>query len=441
MPVTPVKIPMADWKRLSADEAILSLKNRFLEGNPVLTGGTVSAIARPGMRYWATVGDGPIRKLFQQPGVFDDDAFAASGRSLFRLDRQGDPVLGVNNTEIYDRLSHLYRLPVNMCAVGPVGNISAKLWITDGEGLYYYSDDAPASVVGSFTGTPNDGDVVVIDGVYYAFEATQGDLDTGSPAGTSGNPWKVYIGGAADAAAASLQAAINAGTGAGTRYSTATTAHPTVFAGGVNFEDPADIEITIYHRDEGSTGNGTTVSETATGFAWSAGTMTGGGGSSVTQVDTPGNFSPIDVNTINGYVIVIPDQNATNNGRFYWIEPGENFIDPLNWATAERLPDAVTDVAVFNGNIWFMGNSNTEAWYATGDQDTPFAPLQGVVFERGVHEHTAVEIKNAVVTVDTTGGVFAVGIGGGGGQRISTPAIEERIRAAINRQRTLTFDD
>ena len=37
-------------------------------------------------------------------------------------------------------------------------------------------------------------------------------------------------------------------------------------------------------------------------------------------------------------------QGADKNGRFYWIEPGEHVIDPLNFATAERLPDPVLSV-------------------------------------------------------------------------------------------------
>lgn len=440
MSVSPVKIPIADWKRLSSDEAILSLKNRFLEGNPVLSDGTVSAIARPGMRYWATVGDGPIRKLFQQPGAFDDDAFAASGRSLYRLDRQGDALLGVNNTEIFDRLSASAKLPICMAVSGRVGDVYPRLWFTDGEGLYYYTEDIHANVTLTFTGTPADGDTVVINGTYYVWETNQATLDTGSPAGTLANPWKVYTGGDAVAASFALMRAINANGGAGTAYSTATTAHTTVFAGGINSEVANPI-LTLYAKAEGSLGNGLAISETGSAVTLSASTFTGGAGTGVVQVPTPSSWSPIDVTTINGYVIVIPTQYESISGRFFWIEPGSDEINELNYATAERLPDEITDVDVFNGHIWFMGNSNTEAWYATGDQDTPFAPLQGVVFERGVHEHTAVKVKNAIVTVDTTGGVWAIGIGGGAGERISTPAVEERLRAAINRQRTLTFDD
>lgn len=441
MAVTEVDIPTGDWIRASSKEADLRLKNRFLEQNPSLNGGKAAAIARPGMRYWATVGTGPIRKLFQQPGAFDDDAFAASGTSLFRLDRQGDPLGGVLNTEIWTRLSGHAKLPVVMAVTGRVGDVQPKLWFSDGDILCYYSEDMPSYVVGTFaSAAPADGGTVVIDGVYYAWEATRADLDTGSPAGTMANPWKVWTGGSSLGAATALFRAINGVSGAGTSYSTALTAHPTVFASAPYYTAPTGVNstLTVYARAEGALGDGITVSEVSTEFLWGAAATANGGTTGVVHVPTPGDWSPIDITSLNGYLIVVPKQYESVNGRFYWVAPGANQIDQLDYATAERLPDAITDVNVFNGNLWLMGNSVTEAWYATGDQDTPFAPLQGVVFERGVHEHTAVEIRNAIVTVDTTGGVWAIG---SGTERISNPAIEERIRAAINRQRTLTFDD
>ena len=440
MAVTEVEIPTGDWIRASSQEADLRLKNRFLEQNPSLHG-KGAAIARPGMRYWATVGTGPIRKLFQQPGAFDDDAFAASGTKLYRLDRQGDPLGGVLNTEIWDRLSTTAKLPVIMAVTGQVGSIQPKLWFSDGLRLCYYTEDLPAKVVATFTtAVPADGGTFNIDGVYYVWEATQGDLNTGSPAGTLANPWKVWTGGSALAAATALYSAMQGLTGAGSSYSTATTPHPTAFASPPYYTTSSgdNCTVDIWHRTEGSAGNGAVVAEASSNFSFSAGTMTGGAGTGVVTVPTPGGWSPIDITSLNGYLIVVPKQYESINGRFYWVAPGSNQIDQLDYATAERLPDAITDSNVFNGNLWLMGNSVTEAWYATGDQDTPFAPLQGVVFERGVHEHTAVEIRNAIVTVDTTGGVWAIG---SGSERISNPAIEERIRAAINRQRTLTFDD
>lgn len=440
MAVKDVDIAPSDWIRSSTKEADLRAKNRFMEQNPSLHG-KGSAIARPGMRYWATVGTGPIRKLFQQPGAFDDDAFAASGRSLYRLDRKGDPIAGVLNTEIFSLLSSSARLPVTMAVTGRVGSVDPKLWFSDGNGLYYYTEDLPSVVVATFTATaPADAGTVVIDGVYYAWEDTQGDLDTGSPDGTVGAPWKVWTGGGALASATNLFWAINGTDGAGSAYSTATTAHPTVFASYPAYTDPNgyNATVSVYARADGAAGDGLAVSETSTEFSWGAAATAGAGDTGVVHVPTPGTWAPIDIASINSYLIVVPKQYETVNGRFFWVRPGANQIEELDFATAERMPDAITDVNVFNGNVWFMGSSITEAWYPTGDQDTPFAPLQGVVFERGVHEHTAVEIRNAIVTVDSTGGVWAIG---SGSERISTPAIEERIRAAINRQRTLTFDD
>jgi hypothetical protein len=54
--------------------------------------------------------------------------------------------------------------------------------------------------------------------------------------------------------------------------------------------------------------------------------------------------------------------------------------------------------------------------------------LQGVTFDRGTWEGTAVQVKESMIVVDADGGVFQIA---GGLKRISRPDIEERIRVAI----------
>src|SRR3546814_11161945 len=48
------------------------------------------------------------------------------------------------------------------------------------------------------------------------------------------------------------------------------------------------------------------------------------------QVYMPDDMGVIDVAVINSYVIVIPVQEDGYQGRFYWIDPGEIVVDPLN---------------------------------------------------------------------------------------------------------------
>src|SRR3546814_13767742 len=84
------------------------------------------------------------------------------------------------------------------------------------------------------------------------------------------------------------------------------------------------------------------TTETGASLAWSDGaTLTGGGSAAVSQVYLPDDMGVIDVAVINSYVIVIPVQEDGYQGRFYWIDPGEIVVDPLNFATAERSPDGI----------------------------------------------------------------------------------------------------
>src|SRR3546814_1160625 len=73
------------------------------------------------------------------------------------------------------------------------------------------------------------------------------------------------------------------------------------------------------------------TTETGASLAWSDGaTLTGGGSAAVSQVYMPDDMGVIDVAVINSYVIVIPVQEDGYQGRFYWIDPGEIVVDPLN---------------------------------------------------------------------------------------------------------------
>ena len=118
-------------------------------------------------------------------------------------------------------------------------------------------------------------------------------------------------------------------------------------------------------------------------------------------------------------------------GRFYWINPGENTIDPLDFATAERSPDGITQVLVFGDMFWLMGQNTTEPWITTGVYATPMERYQGILYDRGCWPDTAVQVKDSIILVDEDGAVFQIK---SGQSRISNPAIEERIRLALQRQ-------
>jgi hypothetical protein len=141
----------------------------------------------------------------------------------------------------------------------------------------------------------------------------------------------------------------------------------------------------------------------------------------------------ISLGYIASYVVCVPAQGQGINGRFFWIDPGETTIDPLDFATAERAPDPVFAVVVFGDQFWLPGSNTTEVWYFTGNIDSPVLRLQGVTFDRGTWQGTALQIKESMIIVDSDGGVFKIA---GGLKRITEghPDIEERIRKAIQYQ-------
>lgn len=147
------------------------------------------------------------------------------------------------------------------------------------------------------------------------------------------------------------------------------------------------------------------------------------------DVPTPDDVGIFSVGYIASYVVCVPSQGQDINGRFYWINPGEVTIDPLDFATAERAPDPISGVVIFNDQFWLPGDKTTEAWYFTGDIDAPVLRVQGIVFDRGAWAGTAIQVKDSMIIVDSEGAVIQ--ITGGSSKRISRPDIEEQIREAI----------
>lgn len=155
------------------------------------------------------------------------------------------------------------------------------------------------------------------------------------------------------------------------------------------------------------------------------------GAGNILPVALPDDVGMISLAYVASYVVCVPAQGFDINGRFYWIEPGAVVIDPLNFATAESAPDPIYAAVAFGDQFWLPGQSTTEVWYFSGNPDAPVSRLQGVAFNRGTWEGTAVQVKESMVIVDNDGAVFQIA---GGLDRISTPAVEERVRRAIAEQ-------
>jgi hypothetical protein len=148
--------------------------------------------------------------------------------------------------------------------------------------------------------------------------------------------------------------------------------------------------------------------------------------------DAPSAGYVQDVEQLNAYgIILLP------NGRFYWLVPGNTAIEPLDYATAESLPDKAVAVRRLGDEFWIFGSQNVEVWQATGDQDAPFQRASGRSFERGCMGRDAVRrFDNTLVWVGDDCQVYRAS---SVPQVISDPGISERIRKATGDFSAWTF--
>lgn len=415
-----IPLSRSDYFRGVAKEAQIRTRNRYFEQNPVLTDKQAALIARMGLRRYLYVGEGPIRATYSQSGSFSDALFTASGDALWRVDTDS------TITFIGNLGSPNVQNSVSMAATSNIGETPAYLFVATGGALMCYMEDGYA--LGTISGSPANTNVVRIGAIYYSF--TNGSVDAGTPLGTVAFPWLVALGTSDTDAWQNLADAIMNSGVPGTQYSTALVASTEVIVQG-NSTTAVSIRATAV----GIAGNGVVTTETGAAMDWTAGTLTGGGGPVWFQVATPDDVGIVSVGYIASHVVCVPAQGQGINGRFFWIDPGETTIDPLDFATAERAPDPISEVVVFGDQFWLPGDNTTEVWYFTGNEDSPVLRVQGVVFDRGAWPGTAVQVKESMIIVDSGGGVFQVS-GAGGPKRISRPDVEERIREAIQYQAT-----
>ncbi len=291
------------------------------------------------------------------------------------------------------------------------------LFITDGLLLQYY--DGEAASTGTLTvagGNIVATDTVEIGGVYYDW--TAGSVDAGTPAGTVGDPWLVDLGADDAEALANLLLALNAAGTAGVEYSTALVAHLTVE--GVVSDATT---LLVRARTRGTGGDAITTTETGANISWAAVTLEGGGAQSLNGVVTPDDVAMVSLDNLASFVVTV----VANSQRFYWIQPGAVIIDALDFAEAESEPDEVIQVMRIGDSLYFLGQSSTEVWYASGAQDAPFLRQQGLAFSQGVLEGTAVPIRTQIMLIAEDNIAYEIA---GGPRRVSNNSIEEKIRLA-----------
>ncbi len=410
--MTAQRLPLSilNWSRSVAGEPDIKLVNRYYEQDPTNQESQVALLTRPALFYYIDLGTSPVRNTYSQPGVFGDALFAVAGNTVYKVTPAGvASTLGTLSTS--------------------TGYVSIAItetyaFFADGAGLKCYTENDYARGTLTITGAIAAAETVVIGTKHYKFS---GDVSPYAD-GTASTPWLVLVGGSAADSLQNLFDAIGDTGSAGISYSLALIPNPDV--------QPSSVTATVLKiraLTPGTAGNSLATTETLANGAWGASTLTGGGGTSFTSVSVPNSRGVISVGVIISFTIVlIAPGNPSENGRFYWIWPGENTIQDLDFATAERSPDKAWNVVVLGDQFWLPGQNTIEVWQPTGDGDAPFERQQGRLFERGAWEGTVVPIGEAMMLVDSTGNVWEVT---DAPRIVSTPGITQRIREAINAQR------
>lgn len=425
-------LPLAksDWRRETAEEPVAKVQNRFFEQNPTNLVEGSSLILRPGFKFWTNLGNSPVLSIHSQDGAFQNDAFVIQTNQVMRIDEQATTIGPLSSSFSSNKTS-----ANQACFSNSIGSVPSYFFFIKGTSLDSYCHLPVATNYITFSAQPEVDSIVRLGEMYYKFVAP-GNVDTGTIDGTSTNPWKVSRGAVAGEAFFNLTRAVNAVGTAGTDYSSVLTKNPLV-----NADEYTGLTVVNFYAATGGVGGNsinTSVSATSV-MSFASATFTGGASSgkddSSHAVPLPADegdpflreISVKALASINSYtIVVVNSQYNGTSGRFYWINPGETWIDPLSFATTESNPDSIVSVQVIGDQLWFLGKDSIEIWSATGDPDLPFAKINGLTMNYGSLEGTDATINNILFFADTTGIVYSVS--GGAPTRISTNAIEEKVR-------------
>lgn len=423
-----VPLGVSAYKRTFSGEPEVRLVNRFLETNPTNLREKIALLSRAGTVSLGQFAGGLIRSTYSKVGLFGGDLFIVSGSNLYRLSATTGLVMPVSGTLQNNGNGFVYQ--AWMKGIGYEYD-----FFSDGSSVQFYSTRALGVLTVTAGGSNITNQVIDINGVYYSWSAT---VNSGTPAGTSGAPYLALLGTAVpdangltgDASSlANMNALLNFSGVSGFTYSSTLP--------GASADVTAQSEattMTVTALVDLSAGNLITTSIfSGANLSWGAATLTGGGNQALQTVtgmgptEVPGAITPLS-----GYILVA----VAGTTKFYWINPGETIIDPLNFASKESNPDPITGMATIGDQSYVCGGESTENWYATGTFTAPFAPIEGRVYRRGVLAGTETVVKDALMLVGDDGVVYTIGYNWGdtsqyGVHAVSTHGIEERIRTQM----------
>jgi len=435
--MTSVPLGRSAYERLYGGTPAVQLLNRWLEPNPANLREGTSVIARPGtteilsLNQGTFSGLGAIRGLYVLNGLFNDALFVVCGSNLYRIDTN------MTVTQIQGVISGTGYPEVGW----QKGAGYEQLWISDGTVLQYYSGTTSASGTLTKTGTIVNGtDTFQVGGVYYTWGTTFSSLD----AGTSAHPFVVNpttsVGAILDPMNQLVLAINDSGT-PGTDYSSTIAGANTLVSAKGDGNNPATV-VTLTALLAGTSGNSISLVVTGgTHLTASNSTLQNGGIDALIGCTIPGGLTPISITQVSSYLLVA----ISNSQQFYWVNPGDTTINALNFASKESSPDDIISMRAVGDQVLIMGEKSTENWYATGNSQAPFAPIEGRVYARGVIEGTAVVVDDGIILVGDDGRVYNIGYAYGdntdagfGVNRISNNGIEERVRYQLRREAGLT---
>lgn len=422
-----VSIPLGHqaYKRAYAGSPEIRLENRYLEKSPTNLIEQVSLIPRAGTPFLASFDSGGLvggdRSQFSKVGLFDGDLFVAMGPNLYRYATDG------TKTHIVGLLN----------GIGPIAFAWMKgigyeyLFIADGLLLQVYNGGSHATNTLTTANPAAYGQVIEINGIYYGWNAA---VDTNAPDGSAAHPWLANPGTDPLLAMSKL---INFDGVRGVDFSTALGGPNPQYSAAPQGGPPA-TSMKVSATTSTTFGNSYTASVySGTGVSWAGANFTGGAIHVLQGVEMPDGDAAKSLAGVSGFVLV----SVGFSQKFYYILPGEIVIDPLNYAEKESNPDNINDMLTIGDQVMIVGAGSTENWYASGDFNAPLLPVEGRVYRRGCVDGTTVAIKDSVLLVGDDLAVYAIGQGGESGRvgvhKISTNAIDERIRVQIRREQGL----
>lgn len=145
----------------------------------------------------------------------------------------------------------------------------------------------------------------------------------------------------------------------------------------------------------------------------------------ITDPDYPG---AVTVGYLDGYFVF----NEPNSQRV-WITSllDGTSVDPLDFASAEGVPDNIVGLIVDHREVWLFGNTSVEVWYNSGATDFPLQRIQGAFNEIGcAAPYSIAKMDNGLfwLGADARGRGIVYRANGYTGQRISTHAVEWQIQ-------------